>query len=249
MKLQSKPFSITVILALFFLLSACANKNQVSEEKLPDNTPGNQVEISTANDSLPESDSHSNQVDNSSASESSPESVNHSVVTDLSLNDDSVIIGDISLSLSESRQDILAKLEAAGFDDYDDYGEVQPDSTNEVSYDLYYNAAGCLQIYFLDDACVRIRLQKFDDSLGNPQTARGLHPRDTYSQMIELYGDDYETHAYSYKGIYTIYRYSIGDCICEFGIEGENRDSIYNIDIYLPSQLPIYEYGEEITGT
>lgn len=216
------------ILVFSFLLSACANKNPVSKEKLPDNTLSNQVETSIANDSLPEAD-------------------NHSAETELPLNDCSITIGDISLSLSESRQDIVAKLEAAGFDDYDDYSEVRPDSSNEASYDLYYNAAGCLQIYFLDDTCVRIRLQKFDDSLGDPQTARGLHPRDTYSQMIELYGDDYETHAYSYKGIYTIYRYSVGDCICEFGIEGENSDSIYNIDIYLPNQSPIYRYGEEIT--
>lgn len=224
---QTKLLKITVIFAIFFFLSACANKNHVSEETLSDSTPINQM-------------------DNSSASQSSPESDNdnHSAVTDQPLNDCSVTIGDVSLSLSESMQDILSKLEAAGFD----YSEVQPDSPNEASYDLYYNAAGCLQIYFLDDSCVRIRLQKLDSSV-YPQTARGLHPKDTYSQMIDLYGDDYETHAYSYKGIYTIYRYSIGNCICEFGIEGENSDSIYNIDIYFPSQLPIYDYGEEIPET
>lgn len=227
MKHQTKLLKITAILAISFLLSACANKNHVSEETLPDSTPINQV-------------------DTSSASESSPESDNHSAVTDQPLDDCSVTIGDVSLSLSESRQDILAKLEASGFD----YSEVQPDSPNEASYDLYYNAAGCLQIYFLDDTCVRIRLVNLVSAADwNTQTARGLHPGDTYSQMIDLYGDDYETHAYSYKGIYTIYRYSIGDCICEFGIEGENRDSFYNIDIYLPSQLPIYEYGEEIFET
>ena len=202
-----------------------------------------QVENAPIDASSLESDDHSNQADHSSANDSSPESDNHSAATDQPLNDCSITIGDVSLSLSESKQDILAKLEAAGFD----YSEVQPYSPDEASYDLYYNAAGCLQIYFLDDTCVRIRLQELDDSLGNPQTARGLHPGDTYSQMIERYGDDYETHAYSYKGIYTIYRYSIGDCICEFGIAGENRDSFYNIDIYLPSQLPIYDYGEELT--
>ena len=46
--------------------------------------------------------------------------------------------------------------------------------------------------------------------------------------------------------IYTIYRYSVDDCIYEFGIPDENSDTIYNIDIYLLSQAPIYEYGEEI---
>lgn len=34
--------------------------------------------------------------------------------------------------------------------------------------------------------------------------------------------------------------------IYEFGIPDENSDTIYNIDIYLLSQAPIYEYGEEI---
>ena len=67
--------------------------------------------------------------------------------------------------------------------------------------------------------------------------------------MIELYGDDFETHTYSYKGIYTIYRYSIGDFIYEFGIPGEDAEKIYNIDIYFPSQSPIYKYGEEIPET
>ncbi len=227
MKFQIRIIKVVAIFVISFLLSACTNGDHVSEETLPDNTPIKQV-------------------DNSSASESSPESDNHSAVTDPLLNDDSVTIGDVSLSLSESKQDILAKLEAAGFD----YGEVQPDSPNEASYDLYYNTAGCLQIYFLDDICVRIRLINLNSASDwNAQTARGLHPGYTYSQMIDLYGNDYETHAYSYKGIYTIYRYSIGDCICEFGIEGGNRDSIYNIDIYLPSQSPIYKYGEEVTET
>lgn len=160
MKFQTNLSKITMILVLSFLLSACANKNPVFEEKPPDNTLNNQVEISTADDSLPESD-------------------NHSVETEPQLNDCFVKIGDVSLSLSESRQDILAKLEDAGFD----YSERKPDYPDEANYDFFYNAAGCLQIYFLDDTCVRIRLQKFDSLVCNPQTARGLHPRDTYSRM------------------------------------------------------------------
>lgn len=225
MKFQIRLIKVVAIFVSSLLLSACANGDRISEEMLPDSTPINQVDHSPASESMPESD-------------------NYSVVTDPLPNDDTVTIGNVSLSLSESRQDILAKLEAAGLD----YSEVQPDSPDEVGYDLYYNAAECLQVYFLDDTCVRIRLIDLHSASDlNAQTARGLHPGDPYSQMTGLYGDDYETHAYSYKGIYTIYRYSIGDCICEFGIEGENRDSIYNIDIYLPSQLPIYDYGEEIS--
>lgn len=233
MKYQTNLLKMTVILTFSFILSACANQNHVSEETLSDYSPINQAAPSSAGDSSSESDR-------------SPESDMHSAVTDLPFHDGSVTIGDVPLSLSESRQDILAKLDAAGFD----YGEVQPDSPDETSYDLHYNAAGCLQIYFLDDTCVRIRLVHLDSaSEWNAQTARGLHPGDTYPQMTELYGDDYETHTYSYKGIYTIYRYSIGDYICEFGIAGENAEDIYNIDLCLPSQLPIYEYGEELLET
>lgn len=225
MKLQIKSIKPVAILVLSFLLFACTNEDDVPEETLSGSTSINQADDSSASDFLPESN-------------------NRSAVTDSQINDDSVTIGDVSLSLSESRQDILAKLEAAGFD----YGEVQPDSPNEVSYDLYYNTAGCMQIYFLDDTCVRIRLINVHSASNwNAHTARGLYTGDTYSQMIDLYGNDYETHTYSYKGIYTIYRYSITEnCICEFGIEGENRDFIYNIDIYLIGQSPIYEYGEEI---
>ena len=170
-------------------------------------------------------------------------SLKESGETEPPLNDCSIAIGNLSLSLSESRQDILANLDAAGLD----YSEGKPDYPNEAKYDFFYTAAGYLQIYFLDDNCVRIRLIDLESaSSWNAQTARGLQPGDTYSQMTELYGDDFEAHAYAGKEIYTIYRYSAGDCICEFGIFGENSEDIYNIDIYLPSQSPIYEYGEEI---
>ena len=63
--------------------------------------------------------------------------------------------------------------------------------------------------------------------------------------MVTLYGDSFETHSYSDRITYTIYRYLINDCVYEFGIQ-EHSDSIYNIDIYLPNQAPIYDYGEEI---
>ncbi|MCM1500190.1 MAG: hypothetical protein NC124_17140 [Clostridium sp.] len=223
MKVLMRFFNITAILTLFFLLTACANKN-ISKKNLPDSTPINQGDDSSAIRSLPELDSHS-------------------VITDLPLNDDSITIGEVSLTLSENKQDILAKLEEAGLD----YSEVQPDSPNEVNYDLYYNAAGCLQLYFLNDTCVRIRLINLDSvSDWDAQTAKGLRPGDTYFQMTDLYGDDYKTHTYAGKEIYTIYRYSMGDYICEFGVPRENTGPIYNIDIYLSNQSPIYKYGEEI---
>lgn len=85
-----------------------------------------------------------------------------------------------------------------------------------------------------------------EGSSEHARTTMGIHPGSTYSQMVELYGDSYEMHSYSERIIYTIYRYSVDDCIYEFGIPDENSDTIYNIDIYLLSQAPIYEYGEEI---
>lgn len=161
------------------------------------------------------------------------------------MDDCSIIIGDISLSIYESKQNILAKLDAAGLD----YSEAEPDTPElAAKIDSYYNMGGCIQIYFLNDVCVRLRLLDVspEGSYEIAQTTRGIHPASTYSHMLELYGDSFETHTYAGKERYTIYRYSFSDCICEFGIPGENSDSIYNVDIYVPSQYPIYDYGEEI---
>lgn len=224
MKFRIRLLITAIISALFFTLPACVKENHVSEEKPPDNAPGNQAEHSTANNSASESGSHA-------------------VETEPLLHKGSVAIGGISFSLSESRQDILEKLDAVGFA----YGESKSDYPDEAKYDFYYNIAGCMQIYFLDDNCVRIRLIHLESAADwNAQTGKGLHPGDTYFQMMELYGNDFETHVYSGKEIYTVYRYSVSDCIFEFGIFGENSEDIYNIDIYFPSQYPIYRYGEEI---
>ena len=72
-------------------------------------------------------------MENSTANDSLPESDNHSVKTDLPLNDCSVMIENVSLSPSESRQDILAKLETAGFD----YSEDKHDYSDEAKYDFF----------------------------------------------------------------------------------------------------------------
>ena len=188
------------------------------------------------------------QAENSQTDEPIPESDSNPPETEQSLDDRSIIIGDISLSINENKQDIFAKLEAAGLD----YSEFEPDDPEEAKYDVWYNIDEVyVQMYFLDDVCVRLRAISFDSSYGIVQTARGLQSRgqpsrSTYSQMVELYGDSYETHAYAGKEVYKIYRYYISDFICEFGIFGEDRDLIYNIDIYVPSQMPIYDYGEEL---
>lgn len=117
-----KENDLEVIMALFEqyhisleeLLSACANKYPVSDEKLLDHTLSNQIDHSTANDSLPESGMYA-------------------VETEPQLNDCSVTIGNVTLSLSESRQDIVAKLEEADFD----YSESKPDYPDEAKYDFF----------------------------------------------------------------------------------------------------------------
>ena len=183
------------------------------------------------------------QAENSQTDEPIPESDSNPSETEQSLDDRSIMIGDISLSINESKQDIFAKLDEAGLD----YIEFEPDNPDETKYDACYNIDEVsVQMYFLDDVCVRLRVISLDNSYGIVQTARGLQSGSTYAQMVELYGDSYETHAYAGKEVYTIYRYYINDFICEFGIPGENRDYIYNIDIYVPSQIPIYDYGEEL---
>ena len=77
-------------------------------------------------------------------------------------------------------------------------------------------------------------------------TSRGIYSGNTYSQMVEQYGDSYEKHTYIGKERYTIYRYALGECFHEFGIPGEATGEIYNVDVYVSGQMPIYDYGEEI---
>lgn len=214
-----KLHKITIILSLSLFLTACADNNSASDS---------QTRFPVANTSTPE---------DSSSSEAEQIS-----------NTNSIIIGNTSLSIYESKQDILTKLDKAGL--Y--YSKRKSDNPEEESYDFYYYVDDAsLQIYFLNNKCVRLRVinsMDIEDEL--PHTVQGLYTGNkcTYSQMVTLYGDSFETHSYSGKLIYTIYRYSINDCIYEFGIQ-EDTNYIYNIDIYLPNQSPIYDYGEEIQKT
>ena len=98
-----------------------------------------------------------------------------------------------------------------------------------------------LCVYFEDDICVRL---SFLNEV--PQTASGIHKGDSYSQLIEQYGESFEKHTYAGKELYEIYRYSTNDYVCEFGMLPEISDAIYNIEIYTPDQDPIYDYGEEL---
>lgn len=149
-------------------------------------------------------------------------------------------IGDFSVSLYESEQEILGKLDKMGLL----YEKVE-DSDNK-KYD-YYNIgdgeAQFIQVYFLEKECVRIRISSNETFA---LTSRGIYSGNTYSQMVDQYGDSYEKHTYMGKERYTIYRYALGECFHEFGIPGEATGEIYNVDVYVSGQMPIYDYGEEI---
>ena len=150
-------------------------------------------------------------------------------------------IEDFSVSLYESEQEILGKLDKMGLL----YEKVE-DSDNK-KYDYYYNIgdgeAQFIQVYFLEKECVRIRISSNETFA---LTSRGIYSGNTYSQMVDQYGDSYEKHTYMGKERYTIYRYALGECFHEFGIPGEATGEIYNVDVYVSGQMPIYDYGEEI---
>ena len=150
-------------------------------------------------------------------------------------------IGDFSVSLYEGEQEILGKLDKMGLL----YEKVE-DSDNK-KYDYYYNVGDgetqFIQVYFLEKECVRIRISSNETFA---YTSRGIYSGNTYSQMVDQYGDSYEKHTYMGKERYTIYRYALGECFHEFGIPGEATGEIYNIDVYVSGQMPIYDYGEEI---
>ena len=68
-----------------------------------------------------------------------------------------------------------------------DYSEFEPDDPEETKYDACYNIDDVwVQMYFLDDVCVRLRAISFDSSYGLVQTVRGLQSRGTYSQMVGI---------------------------------------------------------------
>ena len=150
-------------------------------------------------------------------------------------------IGDFSVSLYEGEQEILGKLDEMGLL----YEKVE-DSDNK-KYNYYYNVGDgevqFIQVYFLEKECVRIRISSNETFA---HTSRGIYSGNSYSQMVDQYGDSYEKHTYIGKERYTIYRYALGECFHEFGIPGEATGEIYNVDVYVSGQMPIYDYGEEI---
>lgn len=157
--------------------------------------------------------------------------------------DEFINIGDFSVSLYENEQEILSELDKAGLK----YEKVE--HTDDKKYNYYYNvgdgADEFIQVYFLDEECVRIRINS-DEMFA--YTSKGIHPGNTYFQMVEQYGDSYERHTYMGKEMYIVYRYMLQGCFIEFGIPGEATAEIYNVDIYVLGQFPIYDYGEELIG-
>ena len=222
-----KTRKMVAIFSLSLLLSACAN-----------NTPSG---FDPTSETPPAPSETSNlQPEETSAEESSPESCSTSPEEETVLSDYSVTIGDLTISLYENKQDIMDKLNKTNLS-YNIKYNAGYVGYNE--YESYYIIDEALFVYIKDDICVRL---SFSNEV--PQTARGIHKEDSYSQLIEQYGDSFETHTYADHGIYQIYRYSSNDYICEFGVLPEISDAIINIEIYTPSQYPIYDYGEELTN-
>ena len=152
-----------------------------------------------------------------------PNATNAQIDMDVFIN-----IGDFSVSLYEGEQEILGKLDKMGL---------------LYDYNVGDGEAQFIQVYFLEKECVRIRISSNETFA---HTSRGIYSGNTYSQMVEQYGDSYEKHTYIGKERYTIYRYALGECFHEFGIPGEATGEIYNVDVYVSGQMPIYDYGEEI---
>lgn len=217
---------MAAVFSLFLLLSACTNNNPPSSDPTSE-TPPAPSETSTL------------QPEETSVAESSPdESSSTSPEAETVLSDYSVTIGDLTISLYENKQDIMDKLNKTNLS-YNIKYNAGYVGYNE--YESYCTIDEALNVYFKDDTCVRL---SFINEV--PQTAKGIHKDDSYSQVIEQYGDSFETHIYADHGIYQIYRYSSSDYICEFGVLPEISDGIENIEIYTPDQYPLYDYGEEL---
>lgn len=196
------------------------------------------------------------QAENIQAEEPLPESGSSVSGTEQITGDYSVSIGNFTISLYEDKQAITDKLNENGlsYNEYD--SRMKYSDTVYNKYDSYYMVGesplgtdgaqwvdASLCAYFADGICVRLELLNQEY-----QTARGIHKDDSYSQLVEQYGDSFEKQAYNAHGIYDVYRYSYNEYICEFAILRDYPDSVQSVDIYVPSLYPIYDYGEELTN-
>lgn len=75
------------------------------------------------------------------------------IQTEQPLNEHTVIMGDLTFSIYESKEDITTKLNEAGLG-YDEY--YLDDGDKKGNYDSRYAVGTSLQVYFLDDLCVRL---------------------------------------------------------------------------------------------
>lgn len=194
------------------------------------------------------------QDENIQINEALPESGSSVSGTGQITSDYSVSMGNFTISLYEDKQDITDKLNENGLS-YNEYNsEMKYSDPGYNKYDSYYMVGesslgtdeaqwvdASLCAYFADGICVRLELlnQKC-------QTVRDIHKDDSYSQLIEQYGDSFEKRTYDAHGVYDVYRYSYNEYICEFAILREYPDSIQSVDIYVSNLYPIYDYGEEL---
>lgn len=193
--------------------------------------------------------------ENNQIGELFPESDSNLSETEQLSVDYSISIGDLTIALYESKQDITNKLNenSLNYNEYD--SDMKYEGSDYNKYDSYYMVGespldtdksqwvdAFLCVYFKDGICVRLESKN-----EIPETALGIHEDDAYSQLIEQYGDSFEKYTYNAHGVYNVYLYSYNDYICEFCILEDYPDSIYGIDIYVPSLYPVYDYGEKVS--
>lgn len=194
------------------------------------------------------------QSENSQTGEPLPESGSNTSEMERSISDYSVYIGNFTISLYEGKQDVTDKLKENGMD-YNEYDSNMKYSDSDYNkYDSYYMIGesplgtdesqwveASLCVYFEDGICVRLELLN-----EIPQTVRGVSLKDSYSHLIEQYGDSFEKQTYVAHGVYDVYRYSFDNYICEFIILEDSPDCVHDVDIYVLGLHPIYDYGEEL---
>lgn len=147
----------------------------------------------------------------------------------------SVIIKDTYISLNMTKSEMIELLDEGNIS-YSEY-------SYEPNHELALNIGENKLFAYYDNAGKFTRLSIITSDVC---TSKGITIGSTITEMIEIYGESFKKQSYNHKGRYEVYRYYVGDSIIEFGAFENDLNDIQNIEIYLESEFPIYDYGEEI---